>query len=94
MMKLIYIALFALLSYAQADDNPGHLDSPAAIALIQAQIKDNGQDPLSFDIQYIDSQMTADTVVQRYSVINKVSGTALIVIVALHWEKDTSKTHL
>ena len=104
MKRLIISTLVALSISAFADapaiteiapdENPGHLDNPSAIALVQAQIRDNDLDPVFFDIKFVSSEMTKDGngAVQIYSVVNKKDGSSFTVIVAVHWAKDAAKT--
>ena len=75
------------------DDNPGVLDNPGCIALIEGQIRDNGKDPADYEIKYVTSAEMPDGNggLQTLSVINKKTGEAMIVIIGAHWQKDTRK---
>ena len=76
------------------DDNPGVLDNPGCIALIEGQIRDNGKDPADFEIKYVTSAEMADGNggIQTLSVLNKKTGESMIVIIGAHWQKDPRKT--
>lgn len=94
-MKSIWIALlWCSVAFADPqDDNPGFLDNPGCIALIEGQMRDNGKDPADFDITYVTSEQMPDGNggTQTFSVINKKTGVALIVVIGAYWKKDPRK---
>lgn len=89
------LATIAIADCAKAsDDNPGFLDNPGCIALIESQLADNGQDPLDYDIKYVTSAQMPDGNggTQTFSVVNKRTGAAMIVVIGAHWQIDTGRT--
>lgn len=95
MLRLIALLISFSVAVAFAgDDNPGVLDNPGCIALIESQLKDNGQDPLDFDIKYVTSKEMPDGNggTQTFSVVNKKTGFAMIVVIGAHWQVDTGRT--
>lgn len=90
------IMMFSLMSLAMASfgqeatpaDNPGHLDSPACLALVKKVLTDNNAVLDTLIIEYCGTNMTSDHkgASNSYLVRNKQSGKAMKVTVGVIWE--------
>lgn len=63
-----------------SDDNPGHIDSPAAVDLIVAEMQDNKMALEDYTIKYFDSKMLDGNkgAYNRYLITNKKTGVVQI----------------